>query len=102
MIANYNYTIVQYFVKAIFSHNAFVPPTRRQLATDDPLCQGAYVVGSQAGRRLDPTKAKRSKGLLGRLSSQIRQLLKSRDPQISMLRRFADAMGVALTTIVRE
>ena len=32
----------------------------------------------------------------------VNQFLKSRDPQISMLRRFADAVGVALSTIVRE
>lgn len=32
----------------------------------------------------------------------VNQFLKSRDPQISMLRRFAEAVGVALSTIVRE
>ena len=32
----------------------------------------------------------------------VNQFLKSRDPQISMLRRFADAVGVALSMIVRE
>jgi len=32
----------------------------------------------------------------------VNQFLKSRDPQISMLRRFAAAVDVALSTIVRE
>ena len=32
----------------------------------------------------------------------VNQFLKSRNPQISMLRRFAYAVGVALSTIVRE
>jgi hypothetical protein len=29
------------------------------------------------------------------------QFLKSHDPQISMLRKFADAIGVSVTTVVR-
>ena len=32
----------------------------------------------------------------------ISQFLKSRDPQISMLRKFARATGVKVTTLVRE
>ena len=32
----------------------------------------------------------------------VSQLLKSRDPQIGTLRKFASAIGVALTTLVRE
>jgi transcriptional regulator with XRE-family HTH domain len=31
----------------------------------------------------------------------VSQFLKSGDPQISMLRRFADAMGIALSTLLR-
>lgn len=32
----------------------------------------------------------------------VSQFLRSHDPQISMLRRFAKAVGVSLTTLVRE
>ena len=32
----------------------------------------------------------------------VSQFLKSRDPQISMLRRFAGAFGISVATLVRE
>ncbi|WP_425616675.1 hypothetical protein NA78x_000327 [Anatilimnocola sp. NA78] len=53
-----------------------------------------------AGPSSDLAKPMGYKGDTARKS--VNQFLKCRDPQISMLRRFADAVGVALSTIVRE
>jgi transcriptional regulator with XRE-family HTH domain len=73
-------------------------------AYDDPAI--VTVRGLWEANRADGWKQKRLGEAMGYKGDgarkSVKQFLKSRDPQISMLRRFADAVGVALSTIVRE
>ena len=67
---------------------------------DDPVMQAVRERFEKSGKTQQEL-GERMGYRPGTARQSVSQFLKSGDPQISMLRRFSEAMGIALSTLLR-